>query len=180
MPVEKEEEKKYVILVDEDDQPKGVMEKQEAHEKGVLHRAFSVFIFNPAGELLIQKRAINKYHSGGLWANTCCSHPSPGESTPEAAKKRLEEEMGIVTSLQFAFSFVYNEPLKNGLREHELDHVFTGIFGGDPVINRGEVMDYQWKNTSELLQEIDRSPGEYAVWFRLCLARLLEFRGENR
>src|SRR5688572_19216713 len=121
------------------------MEKMEAHEKGLLHRAFSVFIFNDKGEMLLQQRALNKYHSGGLWTNACCSHPRPGEDTLQAAKRRLQEEMGIETPLTLKTSFTYKTAFENGLTEHEFDHIFTGTFNGEPNINSTEVNSYCWK-----------------------------------
>ena len=121
-----------VILVNEADEQIGVMEKMEAHEKGLLHRAFSVFIFNDKGEMLLQQRALNKYHSGGLWTNACCSHPRPGEDTLQAAKRRLMEEMGIETSLTLKNSFTYKTAFENGLTEHEFDHIFIGTFNQEP------------------------------------------------
>jgi isopentenyl-diphosphate delta-isomerase len=119
-----------VILVDSEDNPIGTMEKMEAHEKGLLHRAFSVLIFNSKGQMLLQKRARSKYHSGGLWTNTCCSHPAPNESVAEAAKRRLKEEMGIDAEPKFAYKFIYKTPLDQNLVEHEVDHVFTATFDG--------------------------------------------------
>ena len=122
-----------VILVDKDDKQVGLMSKLEAHEKGVLHRAFSIFIFNSKYELLLQKRASSKYHSGGLWTNTCCSHPREGEDTLDAANRRLNEEMGIKTSLRKVYDFIYKAELDNQLTEHEFDHVFYGVFDNDPI-----------------------------------------------
>ena len=128
-----------VILVNKDDCEVGVMEKMEAHQKGLLHRAFSVFLFNKKGEILLQQRAKHKYHSGGLWTNTCCSHPRPGESLSKATQRRLREEMGIKCEMRPAFSFIYKKKFANGLTEHELDHVFLGRFDGTPEINKEEV-----------------------------------------
>ena len=133
-----------VILVDEQDNQLGLMPKMEAHEKAVLHRAFSVFIFNSKGELMLQQRAAHKYHSPLLWTNTCCSHQRNGESNIEAGKRRLVEEMGFETNLKEVFSFVYKAPFDNGLTEHELDHVMIGNFYGLPEINHEEVASYKW------------------------------------
>ena len=133
-----------VILVDENDNQVGVMPKLEAHQKGLLHRAFSVFIFNSKYELLLQKRASSKYHSGGLWTNTCCSHPREGEEILDAAKRRLIEEMGIDTSLRKVHDFIYKAELDNDLTEHEFDHVLYGIYNEDPIINKDEADDFKW------------------------------------
>ena len=133
-----------VILVDKNDNQLGLMPKMEAHEKAVLHRAFSVFIFNKKGELMLQQRAAHKYHSPLLWTNTCCSHQRNGETNLEAGKRRLQEEMGFVTSLSEVFSFIYKAPFDNGLTEHELDHVLIGYFDNRPIINKDEAEDYKW------------------------------------
>ena len=135
-----------VILVDENDVQTGTMEKMEAHRQGLLHRAFSIFIFNSNGEFLLQQRAPGKYHNGNLWTNTCCSHPLPGENILEAANRRLSEEMGFTTKLSPAFTFIYNAKFDNGLTEHEFDHVFTGIYDGEIKIDAAEVNDYCYKN----------------------------------
>jgi len=144
----------------------------EAHRKGVLHRAFSVFIFNDKGELLLQQRAGEKYHSGGLWTNTCCSHPRPGEDTLMAAKRRLKEEMGIETSLQFKSAFTYKTRFANDLTEHEYDHIFTGVYNGGPIINKEEVQDYCWKHPSEIKSDIKKRPSAYTSWFLIAMERL--------
>ena len=133
-----------VILVDKNDNQVGLMPKLEAHEKGVLHRAFSIFIFNSKYELLLQKRASSKYHSGGLWTNTCCSHPREGEDTLDAANRRLDEEMGIKTSLRKVYDFIYKAELDNQLTEHEFDHVFYGVCDNDPILNKDEAEDFKW------------------------------------
>src|SRR5690242_3143777 len=135
--------KEQVILVDEHNNEIGIMDKQEAHEKAVLHRAFSVFIFNSEGKLLLQQRAASKYHSAGLWTNTCCSHPRPGEATLDGAHRRLEEEMGFDTELKEKFHFIYKAPFDNGLTEHELDFIYTGKFEGEPKLNLEEVQAYK-------------------------------------
>jgi isopentenyl-diphosphate delta-isomerase len=159
-------ESTYVILVDENDNPVGVMEKMKAHMEARLHRAVSVFIFNTSGEWVLQKRALDKYHSKGLWTNTCCTHPMPGESEIETAKRRLMEEMGIKCELQKIFSFVYKEELDNNLTEHEYDHVFIGFTDEDPVINTSEVLDWKRIPFDKLRKEIISSQSEYTAWFR--------------
>lgn len=158
--------KDQVILVDSSDATLGCMEKVEAHRKGLMHRAISVFIFNTGGQWLLQQRANNKYHSNSLWSNTCCTHPFPGESTLEAANRRLSEEMGLQCELKPVFHFVYKEPLDNELTEHELDHVFIGFSDEKPDLNPLEVMDYCYKNFSDLQKDIKMNPEKYTVWFR--------------
>lgn len=158
-----------VILVDREDRELGVMPKLEAHEKGLLHRAFSVFIFNTEGELLLQKRAITKYHSAGLWSNTCCSHPRPGETTQAAAERRLLEEMGISCPIREVFSFTYHAPLENGLIEHEFDHVFMGISNTIPKPNPEEVSAWTFLSRDVVMAELQASPENYTAWFRICL-----------
>lgn len=158
-----------VILVDEQDNVIGAMDKMEAHQKGVLHRAFSILIFNSQGELLLQKRSMNKYHSGGLWTNACCSHPSPGESIVHATRKRLQHEMGIDVQPEFVYKFIYRSQLDKDLIEHELDHVFTGVFDGIPDINSDEVEDWKFMNVSALRRDIGQYPGNYTVWFKLIM-----------
>lgn len=158
-----------IILVDEFDNEIGTMEKMEAHRKGLLHRAFSVLLFNSRGELLLQKRAKNKYHSGGLWTNTCCSHPLPQESIQEAARRRLNEEMGIDLLPTFAFKFIYKTDLDKKLIEHEYDHVYVGIYDGTPAINKDEVEEWKFMNLNSLRQDIMRSPESYTSWFKLIM-----------
>lgn len=158
-----------IILVDENDNPIGTMEKMEAHRKGVLHRAFSVILFNSSGEILLQKRSNKKYHSGGLWTNTCCSHPLPDESIENASRRRLKEEMGIDLQPQFAFKFIYKTDLDNNLIEHEFDHVFIGAFDGIPVINREEVDEWKFMNLHSLRMDMKRSPESYTEWFKLMI-----------
>jgi isopentenyl-diphosphate Delta-isomerase len=155
-----------VILVDENDTETGLMSKTEAHEKGLLHRAVSVFITNSDGDWLLQRRALNKYHSAGLWTNTCCSHPLPGETNEDAVKRRLIEEMGLECELNQLFRFTYREILENGLIEHELDYVFLGISNLLPVINDSEVAEYKYFNYQELKNDINKNPENYTVWFR--------------
>jgi isopentenyl-diphosphate delta-isomerase len=166
----------YVVLVDESDNEIGTMEKMEAHEKGVLHRAFSVFTFNSKGELLLQRRAFSKYHSGGLWSNTCCSHPREGEAPKDAAHRRLQEEMGFVCELSKAFDFIYKSELDQGLTEHEFDHVFIGKFDGVPDINQQEVHEYKHITLEDLVEEISKNPQDYTEWFKICLAETLKHK----
>jgi len=156
-----------VILVNERDEQLGLMPKMEAHEKGLLHRAFSVFLFNPEGELLLQQRALGKYHSPGLWTNTCCSHQRHGETSLEAGKRRLMEEMGIDCELQEAFSFIYKASFENGLTEHELDHVLVGTFAGDPKPDPKEVEEFKWLSIDELKVDMERHPENYTAWFKI-------------
>jgi len=156
-----------VILVDVLDNQLGLMPKMEAHEKAVLHRAFSVFIFNDEGELMLQQRAAHKYHSPLLWTNTCCSHQRDGESNIEAGKRRLIEEMGFKTNLKEIFSFVYKAPFDNGLTEHELDHVMIGNFNGTPIINPDEVASYKWMTLEEVKKDIELQPKLYTAWFKI-------------
>jgi isopentenyl-diphosphate delta-isomerase len=156
-----------VILVDVLDNQLGLMPKMEAHEKAVLHRAFSVFIFNDKGELMLQQRAAHKYHSPLLWTNTCCSHQRDGESNIEAGKRRLIEEMGFKTNLKEIFSFVYKAPFDNGLTEHELDHVMIGNFNGTPKINPDEVASYKWMTLEAVKKDIELQPKLYTAWFKI-------------
>lgn len=156
-----------VILVDRQDNPLGLMPKMEAHEKAVLHRAFSVFIFNDKGELLLQQRAADKYHSPLLWTNTCCSHQRNGETNIEAGKRRLFEEMGFTTSLKEVFWFVYKAPFDNGLTEHELDHVLVGKFNDKPIINKEEVESYKWMSLEAVKTDIEAQPEIYTEWFKI-------------
>ena len=160
--------KENVILVDEKDNQVGLMPKLEAHEKGLLHRAFSIFIFNSDYKLLLQKRASSKYHSGWLWTNTCCSHPRDGEDTMDAASRRLYEEMGIKTSLRKVHEFIYRAELDNNLIENEFDHVFYGIYNDDPVLNTDEADDFKWIDMETLKNDIDNNPDQYTVWFKIA------------
>ena len=166
--------KEYVVLVDAHNNEIGIMEKQEAHQKALLHRAFSVFVFNTKGELLLQQRAFSKYHSGGLWTNTCCSHPRAGETTLAAAHRRLQEEMGFDCDLTERFSFIYQTPFDNGLSEHELDFVYTGIYDGEPEINPEEVAAYKWIPLNDLILDIQKHPHQYTSWFQIILKEYLE------
>jgi isopentenyl-diphosphate Delta-isomerase len=158
-----------LILVNELDQPVGVAEKMEAHQQGLLHRAFSVFIFNAKGEMLLQQRAINKYHSGGLWTNACCSHPYVGQQIVETAQKRLEEEMGFSTAIQPVFQFTYKASFDNGLIEHEYDHVFIGQYEGIISPSADEVSDYCYKSMEDIEQDISTHPQKYTEWFKIAL-----------
>lgn len=164
-----------VILVNKKDIQLGLMPKMEAHRKGVLHRAFSVFIFKSSRELLIQKRSSQKYHSPGLWTNTCCSHQRDGESTINAANRRLNEEMGLNADLKEIFSFIYKANLKNGLIEHEFDHVLVGYTDLSPIINIKEVEDWKWVDLSILEHEIDKNPNIYTEWFKIIFKRVKDY-----
>ena len=159
-----------VILVDTNDTPIGTMEKLEAHEKGLLHRAFSILLFNPKGEILLQKRAATKYHSGSLWTNTCCSHPLPGESMEEAVHRKLFQEMGIQhININFSYKFIYKTELGKGLMEHECDYVFIGHFDGVPVANPNEVEDWKYQDLPSLRNDVQENPENYTEWFKLIL-----------
>jgi len=164
-----EEEK--VILVNENDEQIGLMPKLEAHQKAVLHRAFSVFILNSKQELMLQQRAMHKYHSPGLWTNTCCSHQRDGESNIEAGKRRLSEEMGFTTDLQESVSFIYKAPFDNGLTEHEFDHVLLGNYEEDPVINPEEVADWKWMPIEKVKEDIQQKPELYTAWFQIIFEK---------
>jgi isopentenyl-diphosphate delta-isomerase len=157
----------YVILVNEKDQEIGLMPKLEAHQKAVLHRAFSVFIFNSENELMLQQRASNKYHSPNLWTNTCCSHQRSGESNIQAGTRRLYEEMGFTTPLNEITSFIYKAPFDNGLTEHELDHIMVGYYNEDPVINSDEVEDWKWMKIEDVKNDISLNPDLYTAWFKI-------------
>jgi len=162
----------WVILVDENDNQTGKMPKMQAHLEARLHRAVSVFVFNSTGEWLIQKRAQNKYHSKGLWTNTCCTHPTPGESVLASAERRLMQEMGISCKLTEVFSFIYLEELENGMSEHEFDHVFTGISDHHPNPDSDEVMDWTYTDFNSLKKDIAENPEAYSVWFRKIFERV--------
>ncbi len=161
-----------VILVNETDEPTGTMEKMEVHRKGLLHRAFSIFIFNNKGEMLLQQRSSGKYHNGELWTNACCSHPAPGESTFIAANRRLKEEMGFTTQLEKAFDFTYKASFENGLTEHEFDHVFIGHYDGDISFDRNEVMDYCFKTINELQASLQSHPQKFTSWFKIAFPKI--------
>ncbi len=165
-------EETKVILVDENDIQTGISGKLEAHEKALLHRAVSVFIINKQGEWLLQRRAFDKYHSNGLWTNACCTHPHPGESVFDAAKRRLKEERGMACSVTWLFSFIYKEKLDNDLTEHELDHVFFGITDDDPVINITEVEEWKRMKYQDIEKEISEFPDKYTYWFKMIYQRV--------
>lgn len=158
-----EEEK--VILVNEQDEQIGLMPKMEAHEKALLHRAFSVFVFNHKNDLMLQQRALSKYHSPGLWTNTCCSHQREGESNVEAGKRRLQEEMGFTTDLEDTISFIYKAPFDNGLTEHEFDHILVGNYEAEPIINPDEVADWKWMSLEDVKKDMELNPSLYTEWF---------------
>jgi len=168
-----------VILVDEYDNVLGSIDKMEAHQKGLLHRAFSVFIFGRRGEMLLQRRALSKYHSPGLWSNTCCSHPQPGEETMLAAQKRLHEEMGFHTPLVKMFDFIYKVSFENGLTENEFDHVYIGEYNGDIHPNPEEVSDYVFKSMNEIDRELKATPSAYTAWFHIAYRKIAELIQAN-
>lgn len=163
-----------VILVDTENRQIGLMPKMEAHEKALLHRAFSVFVMNEKGETMLQQRAAHKYHSPLLWTNTCCSHQRDGETNIDAGKRRLMEEMGFVTELTELFSFMYKAPFDNGLTEHEYDHVMMGRFDGEPKINTDEVEDWKWMHPRDIKQDIALHPNNYTAWFKIIFERFYE------
>lgn len=156
-----------VILVNELDEQIGLMPKMEAHQKAVLHRAFSVFIINDNNEIMLQQRAYHKYHSPLLWTNTCCSHQREGETNIEAGTRRLHEEMGFKAELRELFSFIYKAPFDNGLTEHELDHVMIGYYNDEPKINPDEVSSWKWMGIEAVKQDMETNPQEYTVWFKI-------------
>ena len=164
-----------VILVNENDEAIGSMEKIEAHQKAILHRAFSIFIFNEKGEMLLQQRASNKYHSPNLWTNACCSHPMPGEITIDAAHRRLVEEMGFDSHLDFAFSFIYKAEFDNGLFEHEFDHVFIGKFNGAIDTNPNEVKDFCFMSVQAIADSLQNHQHKYTAWFKIAFPLLVQF-----
>ena len=164
-----------VILVNQKDEPIGLMPKMEAHEKAVLHRAFSVFIMNTKGETMLQQRASDKYHSPLLWTNTCCSHQRDGESNTQAGKRRLMEEMGFKVELKELFSFIYKAPFDNGLTEHELDHVMIGYYDDEPIINKEEVEDWKWMRPSAIKQDISEHPEAYTAWFKIIFDKFYDY-----
>jgi isopentenyl-diphosphate delta-isomerase len=170
---------KEVILVNEADEVVGAMEKMEAHRKGALHRAFSVFIFNSKGEMLLQQRAHNKYHSAALWTNACCSHPAPGESTQIAAESRLQEEMGFTTLLQKVFEFTYRTEFENGLTEYEFDHVYAGTWDGIVAPQKDEVNDYCFKSMDEIQSTLLSHPQKYTSWFHIAFPKIEQWAKEN-
>lgn len=161
----------YIVLVDENDKELGTEEKLSAHRMGLLHRAFSIFVFNRNGELLLQRRALSKYHCPGLWTNTCCSHPRPGETIGEAANRRLKEEMGFDCPLKEVFNFVYKTPVPPDLTEHEFDHVLVGTYEGPPVPNPVEVVECKWVRLDTLQADILAHPEKYTPWFRIIMEK---------
>jgi isopentenyl-diphosphate Delta-isomerase len=164
-------EQELVVLVDEHDNEIGTAEKLVAHQKALLHRAFSVFIFNSNGELLLQQRANSKYHSAGLWTNTCCSHPRPNELVLDAANRRLEEEMGLKVDLEKKFDFVYKTPFDNDLTEYEFDHVFVGYTDDEPAPNADEVESYKWKTIDEIKTDLILFPNTFTSWFKIAIMK---------
>jgi len=169
-----------VILVNEKDEQIGLMPKMEAHEKAVLHRAFSVFIFNDKNELLLQQRAADKYHSPLLWTNSCCSHQRNGESNIEAGKRRLQEEMGFVCELKEVTSFIYKAPFDNGLTEHELDHIMIGYYNENPTINRDEVENFKWMTLEKVQNKMLKHPEIYTEWFKIIFEKYYSFISKNK
>lgn len=169
-----------VILVNECDEAIGTMEKMEAHRKALLHRAFSVFIFNDKGEMLLQQRAEDKYHSPGLWTNACCSHPFPGEDISKAAKRRLQEELGFTVELQHAFNFTYKASFSNGLTEHEYDHVFVGKYDGPVNADSTEIKDHRFVDLTELNKMMNDDPSAFTSWFLIALPKLKSWMDNNK
>ncbi len=163
-----------LILVDENDNQVGTGEKMEVHREGKLHRCFSIFIFNSNGHMLLQKRAKSKYHSGGLWTNSCCSHPRDKEELKEAIHRRLEEEMGFDCEMKKIFTFIYKAELDHGLTEHEYDHVYVGTYDGNITPNPEEADGYEWEDIDTINKDIEKRPESYTVWFKIAFARLLE------
>lgn len=169
-----------LVLVDDQDNPTGYMEKMEVHRKALLHRAFSVFLFNSNGEMLLQRRAMKKYHSGGLWTNTCCSHPYPGETPAEAGRRRMQEELGFETAVRPVFSFIYKAALDNELTEHELDHVLIGEYDGPVHPNEEEVGDYCYKSMDDLRSSLNTHPQLYTAWFQIAFPMLEAYLEKNK
>lgn len=169
-----------VILVNTNDEPIGLMNKLEAHEKAVLHRAFSVFVLNDKNEVMLQQRAHHKYHSPLLWTNTCCSHQRAGETNLEAGKRRLEEEMGFVTDLKELFHFIYKAPFDNGLTEHELDHVMIGYYNGEPQINPDEVESWKWMDIESIREDMKNQPQIYTVWFKIIFDEFYHYLEDHK
>jgi isopentenyl-diphosphate Delta-isomerase len=163
-----------VILVNENDEQIGLMPKMEAHEKALLHRAFSVFVFNNKSELMLQQRALDKYHSPGLWTNTCCSHQREGETNIQAGKRRLQEEMGFVVDLQESISFIYKAPFDNGLTEHEFDHILIGKYDKKPKINPDEVADWKWMPIEDIKNDMVSHPEIYTEWFKIIFEKFYQ------
>jgi isopentenyl-diphosphate Delta-isomerase len=168
-----------VILVNEQDDPVGVMGKTQVHQRGLLHRAFSIFIFDSSGRMLLQQRALDKYHSGHLWTNACCSHPYPGETVQRAAQRRLHDELGFSTSLQPIFNFTYRADVGNNLVEHEFDHVFAGEYEGIMNLNPAEVADVKYEDMAQLKLAIDSYPAKFTTWFRIAFPKVESWWIEN-
>jgi isopentenyl-diphosphate delta-isomerase len=168
-----------VILVNENDEPIGLMEKMEAHQKGLLHRAFSVFIFDSKGKILLQQRSAEKYHGANLWTNACCSHPLPNEKVEDAAQRRLKEELGFITRLHEIFSFIYHASVENDLVEYEFDHVFAGEYEGHIFPNSDEVANYNYKGMDDVKQEIELNPERFTSWFKIAFPRIEEWWREK-
>jgi isopentenyl-diphosphate delta-isomerase len=168
-----------VILVNEKDEPIGLMNKMEAHEKAILHRAFSVFILNDNNEVMLQQRAAHKYHSPLLWTNTCCSHQRAGETNIQAGKRRLYEEMGFEVELKELFHFIYKAPFDNGLTEHELDHVMIGYSNSEPLINPEEVARWKWMKIEAIKDDMIQNPAEYTVWFKIIFDQFYHYLEEH-
>ncbi|TXK77330.1 isopentenyl-diphosphate Delta-isomerase [Mesonia sp. K4-1] len=164
-----------VILVNENDEQIGLMEKIEAHEKALLHRAFSVFVYNDKNEVMIQQRALSKYHSPGLWTNTCCSHQKEGETNVEAGKRRLMEEMGFQTDLKEVTSFIYKAPFDNGLSEHEYDYILVGHYNEEPKINPDEVASWKWMSLEDIKKDMSNNPEKYTAWFKIIFDKYYNF-----
>ncbi|HYD90164.1 MAG TPA: isopentenyl-diphosphate Delta-isomerase [Flavobacterium sp.] len=173
-------EEERVILVNEKDEPIGLMPKMEAHEKALLHRAFSVFILNSNNEIMLQQRAAEKYHSPLLWTNTTCSHQREGETNIEAGTRRLREEMGFEAELKELFSFIYKAPFDNGLTEHELDHVMIGYYNGEPNINREEAESWKWMGIEDVRQDMQDHPELYTVWFRIIFDEFYHYLEDHK
>jgi isopentenyl-diphosphate Delta-isomerase len=169
----KDDTREMLVLVDENDREVGTAEKLAVHVNGALHRAFSIYLFNSQGQLLLTRRAAGKYHSGGLWTNTCCSHPRPGEQVDLAARRRLREETGIDCELRYGFRFIYRAELDGGLIEHELDHVFVGTYDGTPNLDPNESDASEWVDAQMLVRDIEARPERYSVWMALSLDRAL-------
>ena len=164
-----------IILVDKHDDMIGIMDKMEAHKQGLLHRAFSIYIFNSKGEMLLQQRALTKYHSAGLWTNACCSHPMPGEKTKDAAERRLMEELGFEAPIEKIFEFVYKAEFENGLTEHEFDHVFAGEYEGDLNVDPEEVKDYSYKEVVAIKNMLQQEPEKFTAWFIIAFPKIEEW-----
>lgn len=169
-----------VILVNEMDEPIGLMNKMEAHEKAILHRAFSVFILNNNNEVMLQQRAQHKYHSPLLWTNTCCSHQRAGETNIQAGKRRLYEEMGFEVDLKELFHFIYKAPFDNGLTEHELDHVMIGYSNSEPFINPEEVASWKWMKIEDIKDDMIQNPAEYTVWFKIIFDEFYHYLEDHK